>query len=143
MALKTLNTLIKLHKRHVDVMRREMIMLEDERRALQELAIRLKDEHAQESQLAAEEPKVGSFFNNYSKQVKKKLETIAQSVKKLDAQIEAKIEAIRAEFSEQKKFEIAREQENKRIALDQLHKNQQRLDEVGSQQYQKAKGMPI
>jgi len=143
MALKTLNTLIKLHKRHVDVIRREMIALEEERRLLLELTARLKEEHASEMKLASEDPKVGNFFSNYSKQIKKRLQTIAQSVAKLDKDIEAKVEAIRAEFGEQKKFEIAREHANKRLAMEALHKNQQRLDEVGAQQYQKAKGTPI
>ena len=143
MALKTLHTLIKLHKRRVDVLRREMIAFEEERRQLLELASNLRAEHASEMRIAAAEPKVGGFFGAYSRRIKKKQETIAQEVKRLDGAIEAKIEAIRTEFSEQKKYEVAREHAKKRLAEEARHRTQQRFDEIGAQQYRKARETPV
>lgn len=143
MAVKTLNTLIKLHKRRVDVMRREMVALEEERRQLVQLSARLKDEHAREMRLATEEPKMAGFFGAYSARIRKRKENIAQEVKRLDGAIEEKAQAIREEFSEQKKYEIAREHARKREGHEARIRVQQRFDEIGTQQYLKLKDNPV
>jgi ribosomal protein S8E len=65
-----------------------------------------------------------------------------EEVKRIDTAIAAKAEAIRSEFSEQKKYEVAREHANKRLAEEAQRRVQQRFDEIGAQQYQKAKGTP-
>lgn len=142
MALKTLNTLIRLHKRQIDLLRREMLILEDERRQLQELSGRLELEHEKEAQLAAESPDYGSFFEPYSLNVKNRRTQIAREVTRLDAEIEARLESIRNEFGEQKKFEIAREQMKKRMDAKDRQRLQQRFDEIGAQQYLRAKENP-
>jgi hypothetical protein len=138
MALKTLNTLIKLHKRRIEIMRREMIAMEEERRQLRELAENLREEHAKEMRLSAEEPKMAGFFGAYAKRVKERQEAIAKEIQRLDSNIEAKADSIREEFSEQKKYEIAREHTKKRLAEEARHRQQQRFDEIGAQQYLRA-----
>ncbi len=143
MAVKTLDTLIRLHKQRVDIMRREMVAFEEERRQLLAFAERLKREHAEEMQLMLAEVKVASFFGSYSAGVKQKLLNIDGEVKRLDAAIEEKAEAIREEFSEQKKYEITRETTLKRIEQKEKNLLQQRFDEIGSQQYHKAKENPL
>jgi len=135
MALKTLHTLIKLHKRRVDVIRREMEALEEERRQLLDLAEKLKKEHAEEMERAASDPKIASFFGAYSRRVKERQSHIIEEVKRLDGAIDAKSEAIREEFSEQKKYEIARNLEKKRILEGDRRRQQVRFDEIGAQQY--------
>jgi hypothetical protein len=143
MAVKTMNTLIKLHKRRVDVLRREMVALEEERRQLLQVSERLREEHAREMRLATAEPKMAGFFGAYSARIRQRQENIAQEVKRLDAAIEAKAQAIREEFSEQKKYEIAREHAKKREAQDVRARLQQRFDEIGTQQYIKLKDNPV
>jgi hypothetical protein len=137
MALKTFNTLIKLHKRKVEVIRREMIALEEERRQLLELRDQLDREHAREMSLAASEPKISGFFGAYSQRIRRRKAAIAEEIKRLDTAIEAKTEAIREEFSEQKKYEVAREHVRKRDAEEAHRRQQQRFDEIGSQQYRR------
>jgi hypothetical protein len=137
MALKTMNTLIKLHKRRVEVMRREMVTLEEERRQLQELSARLKEEHAREMRLSAEDPKVGAFFGAYSKRMKERQEGVIKEITRLNGEIDAKTDAIREEFSEQKKYEIAREHAKKRLSDEARLRVQQRFDEIGAQQHLK------
>ena len=142
--MKTLQTLIKLHKRRVDVLRREMIAFEEERRQLLLLAQKLRQEHADEMQLASREPKIGGFFGAYSARVKQKQASISEEVKRLDDAIEAKTKAIQEEFSEQKKYEIAQANARKRLAEEVQHRLQQRFDEIASQQYlSKTKESPI
>jgi hypothetical protein len=139
MALKTLTTLIKLHKRRVEVLRREMIALEEERRQLHVLTGKLQQEQKQEAALATADSKLSGFFGAYSVRIKARLASIAQEIKRLDTAIEAKVNAIRDEFGEQKKFEIAQENAKKRLAAEVLHRQQQRFDEIGVQQYLKSR----
>ncbi len=137
MALKTLNTLVKLHKRKVDVIRREMIALEEERKQLELLAQKLREEHAHEAEIALRDPKMAGFFVAYSKRIKQRLLGIDKEIKRLDGAIEEKAEAIRAEFSEQKKYEVAREHAKAHLAEEAKRRVQQRFDEIGAQQYTK------
>jgi len=139
MAIKTLNTLIKLHKRRVDIIRREMVTLEEERNQLQIVAEKLAAELAEEMRLAAEDAKVAGFFGAYSKRVKERQEIIVQEMKRLDEAIALKVEAIREEFAEQKKYEIAHENAEKRLLKEAQRRQQQRFDEIGTQQYLKTK----
>ncbi len=139
MALKSFNTLIKLHKRRVDIIRREMIALEEQRNQLLALCAALREEYAREVEISSADARMAGFFGNYSVRVQKRQESIAAEVLKLDKAIDEKTEAIRAEFAEQKKFEIARGHEIKRLAELDKHRQQSRFDEVASQQYMKLK----
>ncbi len=120
-----------------------MVALEEERRQLLQVSERLREEHAREMRLATAEPKMAGFFGAYSARIRQRQENIAQEVKRLDAAIEAKAQAIREEFSEQKKYEIAREHAKKREAQDVRARLQQRFDEIGTQQYIKLKDNPV
>ena len=137
MPTKTLNTLIKLHKQRVDVLRREMVALEDERQQLQDFAAKLKKEHENEMRLMAQDAQMANFFASYSAGVKNKLKKIAGEITRLNDAIEAKLELIREEFGEQKRYEIANEHAKERIKKEEKHHLQQKFDEVAVQQYLK------
>lgn len=143
MAIKSFNTLIKLHKRRVDIIRREIIALEEQRNQLILLAQRLRDEYAREVEISTTDVKMAGFFGAYAQRVQQRQEKIAEEVIRLDAAILAKTEAIRAEFAEQKKFEIAKAHEMKRLAQVEKNRQQSRYDEIGNQQFQKLKEQPV
>jgi flagellar biosynthesis chaperone FliJ len=143
MAVKTLQTLIKLYKRRVDVIRREMMELEEQQKQLKLAAEMLEKEYQREMELAAESPLTASFFGDYSRHVKKRQEVISQEINRLDKVILEKAEAIRLEYTEQKKFEIANEHAKKRLLEDIKHKQQQRFDEIASQQYYRKQEDPL
>lgn len=143
MAIKSLQTLIKLHKRRVDIIRREMIVMEEEHKQLLLVAEKLHKEHTRERELATAEPKIAAFFGAYSLRIKKRLEDIAKEVARLEAAIAEKAEAIRTEFSEQKKYEIARDHAQKRLDAAARVRQQQRFDEIGTQQYLQLKDNPV
>ena len=69
MAIKTLNTLIKVHKQQVDALRRKMVALEEERHQLEMLADKLRAEREREMQLILKEPDFAGFFGSYSTHV--------------------------------------------------------------------------
>jgi hypothetical protein len=135
MAIKPLTTLIKIHKQKTDVLRREMIVLEEELHQLQMVERKLRMEHEQEAQLVMKDPLFLGFFGAYSAYVKKRLQAIAKEMERLQNAIEEKRDEISAEFSEQKKYEIARDHISKRIMEEERRRAQQKYDEVATQQY--------
>lgn len=143
MAIKSFNTLIKLHKRRVDIIRREMRALEEQRLQLLALSTSLREEYEREVGIASSDAKMAAFFGAYAVRVQKRQESIALEVKKLDAAIEKKAESIREEFAEQKKYEIARTHAVRKQAELEKHRQQSRYDEVASQQYMKLQENPV
>lgn len=143
MALKSFNTLIKLHKRRVDLLRRELQTLEEQRQQLVALSHALREEYAREMQISSADAKMAGFFGAYSAHVQKRQESIAKETVIVENAIDAKTEAIRAEFAEQKKYEIARTHELKRLAEKERNREQGRFDEIGNQQYMKLQENPV
>ncbi|HEU5048329.1 MAG TPA: hypothetical protein VFT64_10870 [Rickettsiales bacterium] len=142
MSVKTLGTLIKVHKQRLDQLRRQMVALQEELHQLEQLAARLKREHEEEIELVAREHSLASFFGSYSSHTRKKLEKIAEETARLEETIEKKRAEIAEEFGEQKKYEIA--QTNLKAKLDAQEKRLQmgRLDEIATQQYMRHKEEP-
>lgn len=143
MAVKTFNTLIRLHKRRIDLLRREMRALEEERNQLLGLSRALEEEFAREIALSAEDVRLSGFFGAYALRVRKRQEDIARETTRLAAAIEEKAEAIRSEFAEQKKFEIARTHTLHQAEMKEKQRQQVRFDEIGNQQYLKMKEQPV
>ena len=143
MALKTLSTLIKIHKQKTDVLRREMMALYEEQHQLEVLTDRLHGEHEKENQLVVHDPTLASFFGAYSRSVKKRLADIGEEIKRLSGAIETKRDEISEEFSEQKKYEIARDNIKKDLMAKEKARQQERFDEVGSQQFMRSQDTPI
>ncbi len=143
MAIKTLATLIKIHKQKADFLRREMIALEEESHQLELLADKLRREHEQEMKLVIDDPALARYFGSYSTHVKKKIAAIREEIKNLQESIEKKRIEISEEYSEQKKYEIASDNIKKKMQEEERHRLQKRFDEVGSQQYQRLKENPV
>lgn len=143
MAVKTLNTLIKIHKQRADFLRRELITLEDELHQLQALIARLKHEHEQEMQMVVSDPSYSKFFGTYSVHVRHKIASIGEEIKRLQEAVEAKRVEISEEYSEQKKYEIALDNAKARIAEEDKHRLQSRFDEVANQQFMRQQENPV
>lgn len=143
MAVKTLDTLIKIHKQKADFLRRELIALEDELHQLQLLAERLKRDHEQEMELAVSEPAYSKFFGSYSIHVKKKLASLGEETVRLQEAVEAKRVEISGEYSEQKKYEIALDNLKQHMREEDKHRLQGRFDEVANQQFTRLKENPV
>lgn len=135
MAIKTLSTLIKVHKQQTDILRREMMALETEIHQLQTLGDRLRAEHEQEMKMVIKNPSYAGFFGAYSASVKRKLKGIDEEIMRLNRAVEEKRAAIAQEYSEQKKYEVARENLKNELLIEEKHRMQKRFDEIASQQY--------
>lgn len=132
--MKGLATLIKLKKRALDELRRQMVALENQKQQFIELSEHLEKELKREILLLKTAPEMSVYFGNFSKRMKQRQETVTQEIKKLDKRIQKLSEEISEAFSELKKFEIAKENAEKRAAKEWQRKEMIRLDEVAIQQ---------
>lgn len=135
--MKGLATLIKLHKRNLDELRRKMVSLENQKVQLRLLSAKLNEELKEEIRLASQRPEMGNFFGDFAKRIKTRQEDIAAEIKALDKQMEKLQDEIAAEFAEVKKFEIAQENERLRARAKEARKETIVLDEIASQQHRR------
>lgn len=135
--MKGISTLIKLHKRTLDELRRKMGVLEGQKAQLQETAVRLRKELEEEMKLASKQPEMGSFFGGFAKRIKNRQESIAAEIKKLDGEMAKLRDEIAEAYSELKKFEIAKENAKIKAAEEQNRKDTIMLDEIAGQQHRR------
>lgn len=137
--MKGLLTLIKLHKRKLDELRRKMVSLENQKSQLELAIVKLQEELKREMELAAERPEMSGFFGDFAKRIKKRQEDIRAEIKKVEAEMAKLADEIAAEFGELKKYEIALANAKRRATEEQNRKDTIALDEIAGQQFRKKK----
>ena len=135
--MKTLDTLIRLHKRTLDGLRREMVELETQKSQLQQAIINLQKELDTEVALAGKQPEMANFFGEFAKRIKARQESLLQEIRNLDVKIAKLNNEIFEAFAELKKYEIARANAKLRAQEKEKHKETLMLDEIAAQQYQR------
>lgn len=130
--MKHFHTLIKLKKREVDVFRKQMNNLKDQKQFLEDLHQRMENDRLSEVELAGALTHMGVFFGDYSEAIKKKQELVQQQIRAVDKQMDIVAENMRVVFGEQKKFEIVLERKTAAAAYQQEQQEQQRMDERAS-----------
>jgi flagellar export protein FliJ len=137
--VKGLDTLIKLHKRELDELRRKIGALENQKQQLLDTSKKLNDELQNEMKIAAQKPEMGGFFAGFSKRIQERQKVLAQEVRKLDQQIAKLTDEARIAFGEVKKYEIAKANAEKRAAKERARKETIELDEIASNQDRRKK----
>ncbi len=132
--MKGLDTLIKLHKRTLDELRKQIAVVENQKAQLVALSKRLSDELRHEIEVAGRQPEMGGFFGGFAKRIKARQEQIAAEIKKLDKEIATLTDAAQVAYGEVKKFEIAKANAKKRALKEQDRKDTIRLDEIAGVQ---------
>jgi len=135
--MKGLSTLIKLHKRKLDELRREMVTLENQKSQLQKSSANLRQELENEMQMAKKQAEMSSFFGGFAKRIQKRQDEIAEEIRSLDKKM-AKLNAeITEAYGELKKFEIAQENAQRRADEEDRRKETILMDEIAGQQHQR------
>lgn len=135
--MKTLDTLIRLHKRTLDELRRNMGVLELQKSQLQQTIQALQKDLDTEVELAGKQPEMANFFGGFAKRIKKRQEDIRLEISVLDKKITALNNEIFEAFTELKKYEIAKENAKLRVQEVEKRKETLMLDEIAAQQYQR------
>ena len=133
--MKTLNTLIRLHKRNLDELRRSMVALESQKDQLIQTIEASQRELEREVDLAKNTPEMSSFFGEFAKRIKNRQEKIYKEIQVIDKKITELNNKMAQEFTELKKFEIALENAKNRIKTEEIRKETLMLDEIAAQQF--------
>ncbi len=134
---KALKTLIKLHKRTLDELRRKITSLERQKEQLLEASAKLEEELQFEIDLGTQQPEMAPFFGDFAKRIKARQEKLAEEVLLINEQIEKLKAEMTVAFGELKKFEIAKTNADKRAAKEAAHKETIALDEMAGQQHRR------
>jgi flagellar export protein FliJ len=137
--MKGLASLIKLHKRKLDELRREMSTLENQKEQLKQSSANLTKELQDEMNAAKKQAELSAFFGGFAKRIQKRQEEIAEEIKELDKKITTLNDEIADAFTELKKFEIAQENEKRRADEDTRRKETIVLDDIAGQQFRQKK----
>jgi len=138
--MKGLTTLIKLHKRTLDELRRKMSTLENEKDQLQQASLNLRKELENEMQVAKKQAEMSGFFGGFAKRIQKRQEEIAEETRELDKKMAKLNDEIIEAFAELKKIEIALENAKRRAAEEERRKETVLMDEIAGQQFRQKKG---
>jgi flagellar export protein FliJ len=135
MAVKGLDTLIRLQKRSIDALRRELGLLEEQYHQLLLVSQALRVEYKTEQEKALASPEGISFLASYAEGVRLRQERLQREMKNTNDAVNEKRERIAEAFGTQKTYEIARDQALKRQEEKTRRMQQERFDEIGVQQY--------
>lgn len=134
--MQGIETLIKMHQRELDALRREMVQQEEQKEQLIQLATKLFEELMRERELASENPVgMAQYMAGYEKRMQQRQLGIAQEVIQIDMEIQRLSAAIAERFGELKKYEITRDNRLAREQAAEAGREQATMDEVGLQQF--------
>jgi flagellar export protein FliJ len=133
--MKGINTLIKLHQRELDALRRQLVQLEEQKEQLIQLAGKLHRELMNERELAVKDPTMAAYMGDFEKRIKNRQLEIAKEVIQIDQRSSQLAAAIAESFGELKKYEITRDNEHEREQAKANQREQEMLDEIGMQQF--------
>lgn len=137
--MKGLDTLIKLHRRTLDELRKQIAVLENQKAQLLLASQKLEQELKDEMQAASAQVEMSGFFGGFAKRIRTRQAKIAQEIKELDKKLATLADAAQAAYGEVKKFEIARERKRQRALKEAERKETIRLDEIAGQQDRRKK----
>ena len=133
--MKGLNTLIRLSKRALDELLRNLVSLENQKEQLQQAIRALQKELENEVALAGRQPEMSNFFGEFAKRIKNRQATLQEEIRDIDKKIAKLNEEISEAYGELKKYEIAKENMIARQKAEAARKETIELDEIAQQQF--------
>ena len=130
--MKTLDTLIRVHKQVLDEKRVRLAAIEIERDRLHTAIDGLATEFAAEKAAAASSLDAARTFPAYAVGIRKRQQEYEQAIADLAPQVAQAAEAVAEAYRELKKYEISRELRLERENALEARREQARLDEVGN-----------
>lgn len=133
--MKGLLTLIKLHRRQLDQLRRQIAEKETQKLQLHELLERMARELEAERELASQNAEMSQFYGGYAKRMLERQDVVVKEIQRLDKEIRELSLQITEKFSELKKYEIARDNRLKRQKEEADRKERIMFDDIAIQQH--------
>jgi len=136
---KDLQNLIRINEWEVDEKRRKLGELLRLMANLEAQAVALEEELAREQQQAGNAPvEAGLLYGAYAEAVIERRERIKESIDKMEAAIVEAREELRLAYLELKKYEVAQENRNRKLAKEAARRETMEYDEIAIQGFRKA-----
>lgn len=137
--MKSLKTLIRLHKQQVDERRRLLAELRDHGERLAEQRRRFEEDAENERRLSGTDLELARAYPAFARQVKRRRAELERLRLDVEARI-AQAESLLADaFQELKRFELAEEERLRQEAAEFQRRENLMLDEVASQRFDRAR----
>jgi flagellar export protein FliJ len=131
--MKGLPTLIKMHQRELDELRRQLVEQQKVLEALMAEAKRLADERDREQQMASDFPEMAGFYGTFAKSIEEKQAEIREKSRQVNQLIRKTQEKITDAFGELKRLEITRDSIAAAEQAERDKIEQAAMDELGLQ----------
>ncbi len=128
--MKSLNTIIKLHKNELDELRKALVKFEEEKEQLIYYNKKLEEDLAKEEAVVGDNLDLKDMLLKYRKKTKERQNTISISIRDLNNMITRVKEDITTKFAEMKKFEILLANKTSQLKKQELNKEIQELNEI-------------
>ena len=130
--MKTLRTLIRLKKNDVEKLQKELAQIQDRQQRLQLEHKELGEELEREATTATNFPETAASFALFAKKTIERQKALLTNIEMLQRAIDKKRDELLIEFGEQKKFEIALEQQQLAERGEVKRRETIRMDEVAA-----------
>lgn len=133
--MKTIKTLIKLHKFKLDKKQQELKVIRDDIVQLHNFIDSLEERLVSEIKKIKEDPEFSFAFPNFVKQINTQKNKAFEDIKELEKKELKKQKELQKAFQEVKKFEIIKEIKEKEIKEKEEKREQENLDEIAIQKH--------
>ena len=137
--MRGIDTLIRLHRQHLDAKRVYRTNLDAQRIGLEQRAFATRQEIADERKIAAESLEVRQTLAAYAERMTDSLKALAAEMIKIDAEVERINEEIAEAFQTLKGYELTRDARLKKLADEQARRDRTELDAIGAVQHRRKK----
>lgn len=135
---KGLHNLIRLHEWTVDERRRELGVHLREREEMDQMMEAMERELRKEQGVAAANPDgVGVTFGTYYALYRLRRERLTLVMRQKDREILEARDLLSRAYMDLKKYQVAQEVRDKKAALEEARRDQERLDEIGMQSFRR------
>ncbi len=135
--MKSLPTLIKLHRSRLDEKRRQLVELQKSYAEMEEMKARVEASYKQELELAVQNPTDAYTFGAYSKRTKKTQSVIKKTLSDLQLSMDFTTREIAEIYGEVKRYEILKDIHDERLLKEQVRLEQIMLDEIGMESHRR------
>lgn len=135
--MRTLETLIRVQKRQLDQLRRELAGLEQLAVDLRQQAADLEKEVVQQQGLARSTAEGAFAYPGYARQVIARREKVAASIADVDVRLAAMRERVAEAFQELKRYDIVLSNRRLQARMEADRREQLLLDEMGLEAYRR------
>ena len=135
--MSVIDTLIRLHRQHLDVKRVYRTKLETQRLEIEHRAVAMRRELEDEKKAAAVSLEGRQTFPAYAERMTQSLRTLAAGMIEIDTETARINDEIAEAFRALKSYELTRDARHKRAAEEQARRDRAELDEIGAIQHRR------